>query len=146
MSPANSAYLLALSEHIGLCEHDLKTLQDILTERDLSRLEQHAAERTLQVLIESAIGLAKHWAKAELNITHSEALASFNNLADSGLIEKSDNWRRVVGLRNVLVHDYLNVDIQIVQDIIKKAYFKDILNFARQACKALEHLGSVKKS
>lgn len=142
MSPANSAYLLALSEHISLCEHDLKTLQEILAERDLSRLEQHAAERTLQVLIESAIGLAKHWARAELNITHSEALASFNNLADNGLIEKSDNWRRVVGLRNVLVHDYLNVDIQIVQDIIKSAYFKDILTFARQAIKALEQLKS----
>jgi len=137
MSSSNSAYLSALSEHINQCEYDLQTLKNMLASRSLSRLEQHAAERTLQILIESAIGLAKHWAKAELHITHSEALASFNNLADKGLIEKSDNWRRIVGLRNVLVHDYLNVDAQIVQDIIANAHFNDILSFARHAIKAL---------
>ncbi|WP_269618870.1 hypothetical protein [Zhongshania sp. BJYM1] len=60
MSASKSAYLTALSEHIDQCEYDLKSLREMLSKGKFSRLKQHTTKRTLQMLIESAIGLAKH--------------------------------------------------------------------------------------
>lgn len=133
-----TAYLLAANEHLNNCEADLRTIKSLLDTRPLGRLEQHAAERSLQLLIEAAIGLAKHWAKKEAGYSNSDAYNAFQILADKGHISSSQNWRKTIGLRNVLVHDYLNVDPQIVQDVIAKEYFNDILSFGRQAIKALE--------
>ena len=137
MTAPNSAYLLAATEHLNQCEEDLRALREILQARSLQRLEQHAAERTLQVLIEAAIGLAKHWVKKETGFSSSDAYSAFENLSNRGLIAESSGWRKTVGLRNVLVHDYLNVDAQIVRDVISHQYYEEILSFGRQAIKAL---------
>ncbi|WP_268244981.1 type VII toxin-antitoxin system HepT family RNase toxin [Oceanisphaera arctica] len=102
-----------------------------------SRFEQRAAERTLQVLIESCIGLAKHWAKKETGMASNEALTAFNRLVEKGVIDKSTPWRKVIGLRNALVHDYLEVDPVIVHDVIAPDYHQALIEFARSGIKAL---------
>ena len=138
MTLPNEAYLLAASEHLNQCEEDLQELNEILRLRPLKRLEQHAAERTLQVLIEAAIGLAKHWAKKETGFSSSDAYSAFENLFNRGLIESTESWRKTIGLRNVLVHDYLNVDANIVRDVIAQRYYDEILAFGRKAIGDLE--------
>ncbi|WP_116472395.1 type VII toxin-antitoxin system HepT family RNase toxin [Zobellella maritima] len=134
----NNAYLLALAEHISQCELDITELKQRLRQAPWSRFEQKAAERTLQVLIEACIGVAKHWVKKEVGQTSTEALNSFNRLADKGLIDPQTPWRKVIGLRNALVHDYLEVDPRIVQDVIQSNYYQQLIDFGRQAIKALQ--------
>ncbi len=133
----SSAYLLSISDHADECEQDLQELQKRLTEGHWSRFDELAAERSLQVLIEAAIGIAKHWAKETTGQTQHEALASFNCLAEQGLIGSSIPWKKMIGLRNALVHDYLVVDVEIVQSVISQEYYRQPLCFIRSAVSAL---------
>ncbi|KGE78683.1 type VII toxin-antitoxin system HepT family RNase toxin [Halomonas salina] len=131
------AYLHAQRQHLADSEQDIQALETILAERSWSRLERHAAERTLQLLIESCIGLAKQWNRRETGQTSAEALTAFQRLADAGLIEAATPWRRIIGLRNVLVHDYLEVDERIVRDVIEARHYHALLDFADTALTAL---------
>lgn len=133
-----AAYLHALRDHLHECEDDIQTLGDILATRPWTRLEQHAAERTLQILIESCIGAAKHWARRETGHVSGEAMTAFQRLTDKGLIDNQTSWRKIIGLRNVLVHDYLDVDERIVRDVIERGHYRGLLDFARKALLALD--------
>lgn len=136
-----TAYLLAVGNHLAECEADIAMLGAILADRPWSRLERHAAERTLQILIESCIGLAKHWVKRETGVPINEPTSAFELLEDYGLIDHKSAppvpWRKVIGLRNALVHDYLVVDDAIVQDVIQSKHYDALLRFGRQAITAM---------
>jgi uncharacterized protein YutE (UPF0331/DUF86 family) len=104
----------------------------------LSRLERRAAERSLQVLIEACIGMAKHWLKSEQKIQPLDAYESFNKLAELQKVSLADlkQWRKVIGMRNALVHDYLTIDTELLQTLlIEKAYYflSDFITTAKNA-------------
>ena len=64
----------------------------------------------LQVLVEACIGAAKRWVKHLGLAVPLDAYPCFEKLVEKGRTSPhaADAWRRIVGLRNVLVHDYLN--------------------------------------
>jgi uncharacterized protein YutE (UPF0331/DUF86 family) len=41
-------------------------------------------------------------------------------------------WRKVIGLRNALVHDYLNIDPEIIRSVIDQGYSDRLFAFAEQ--------------
>ncbi len=118
---------------------ELVELHSILQTRNLSNLEYRAAERSLQVSIEACIGIAKHWSKLKTNGGSVDAYQSFELLSQAGEISLDElkNWRKVIGLRNALVHDYLNIDPEIVRSIIKNAYYEQLFNFITLGLDAL---------
>lgn len=137
MTLANDAYVTAQKEHLAECEQDLDELQSILEQRPWGRLERAAAERTLQVLIESCVGIAKHWAKKITGDVSSEPRKAIEALQDRGVIDSSIPWRKVIGLRNVLVHDYLDTDVEILESLIRNEYYRPLLDFARKGLRTL---------
>lgn len=137
MNHATNAYVTAQRQHFSECEQDLETLFDILATRSWTRLERAAAERTLQVLIESCIGIAKHWAKASTGHLYPEPRKAIEALRDQGLIDATIPWNKAIGLRNVLVHDYLDVDVQVLESVIREQHYKTLLKFAEQGLEAL---------
>ena len=62
-----SNYLNAIDRHCKDCLEDLADLTGIVKQRPFTRIERRAAERSLQVLIEACIGVAKYWLKAASN-------------------------------------------------------------------------------
>lgn len=133
-------YISSVRSNVKNYQRELEELNKILHERNLSTFEYRACERSLQVSIEAAIGVAKHWSKTVTGMSSAEAYLSFELLSQNGLLtlEELGNWRKVIGLRNALVHDYLNIDPEIIRSVVLNAYFNDIFHFIEKGLKALE--------
>lgn len=70
------------------------------------------AERHLQLAIQSAIDIAMHLIAERSAATPDDYASAFSLLADAGLVDPqlAARLRLAVGLRNILVHGYLDVD------------------------------------
>lgn len=136
---ADTYYLSAIEQNTKVYHAELNQLHQILSERNLSTFEYRAAERSLQVSIEAAIGVAKHWAKSLTGSSPSDAYSAFEILSQYQhlSLEQLGNWRKVIGLRNALVHDYLNIDPGIVRSVISQGYYQQIFEFITLGIEAL---------
>lgn len=105
----------------------------ILSGAPLTNLEQSGVLHALQVLIENAIGKAKHLLKSKGVEVPVSAYDAFASLAQHGLIpaKELEQWNSAIGLRNRIVHDYMNIDIQLIYELITKDRHSDISEFLR---------------
>jgi len=126
----DNTYLFSMQEHLAELHSELKGLTEIMQQRDLSRYEYRAAERTLQILIEACIGIAKHWNYATNNTAPADAYSAFESLSQQGEQIDTLEWRKIIGMRNALVHDYLNIEPEIIRWAIKSATYNKLFKFA----------------
>lgn len=84
--------------------------------RALTPLEQGGVLHALQILIENAIGKAKQLLKASDQPVPVSGYDAFKALANRNLIAPTDlpAWNAIIGLRNRIVHDYMNIDMDQV--------------------------------
>lgn len=131
---SDNAYITSLRLSLSRYKAELAEIKSLLGERALSNLEYRAAERTLQVSIEACIGIAKHWAKALAGHSPQDAYQAFEILCQRGQqpADGLTGWRKVIGLRNALVHDYLNIDPEIIRSVIAQSYTDQLFTFAEQ--------------
>ncbi|WP_101103293.1 type VII toxin-antitoxin system HepT family RNase toxin [Macromonas bipunctata] len=109
----------------------LRSAVEILQQRALTPLEEGGVLHALQVLIENAIGKSKQWLKHCQAPVPVSAYDAFRSLALLGKIRHEDLsvWNAVVGLRNRIVHDYMNIDMQQVLGLVTSQKFEFIVNF-----------------
>lgn len=133
-------YLLEAQKHQSRYQQELNELRDDLLSDNFKSRDYRAAERLLQVFTELCIGLAKHWSKQLQGHSTSEAYQSFTLLKEHGKITREElvTWKKIIGMRNGLVHDYLNVDPLIVENIIREKHYEELHRFAEKAIKALQ--------
>jgi uncharacterized protein YutE (UPF0331/DUF86 family) len=86
-----------------------------------------SAERQLQVAIQAVIDIGNHVLSDRDLGTPKDYRDIFRILAEHKIVSKALSIRlsAMAGLRNVLVHDYLDVDLKIVYRILKK----DLVDF-----------------
>lgn len=132
-------YLSAIQAHGLECLEDLEALAVIAVQRPFTRIERRAAERALQVLIEACIGVAKYWLKAEHKHLPLEAYASFTKLAELQKISLDElkQWRKIIGMRNALVHDYLVIDSELLHRVVSDKHYVFLSDFITKATLAL---------
>ena len=87
----------------------------------LSPLEQGGMLHALQLLIENAIGKAKHILKAAGEPVPVSAYDAFTSLTRMGVIQDEAllRWNDVIGIRNRIVYDYMNIDMNIIKNLVK---------------------------
>jgi len=81
-----------------------------------------SAERFLQLAIEALIDLGNH-VIADLRLGTVDWYSDIPRLlCEAGYInpETRENWIRMIGFRNVLVHDYLEVDRKLVYEVMQE--------------------------
>ena len=132
-----NAYILAMEAHLKECRVDLDRLHDIFAKTQPSRFEMKVAERTLQVLIEACVGIAKHWVKAKRGTAPPDAYKGFEALSQEGIGVDLELWRSIIGLCNALVHDYLNVDADVIRTVIREKRYLELLEFGSRGLAAL---------
>ena len=88
--------------------------------RALTPLEQGGVLHALQILIENAIGKAKQLLKASGQPVPVSGYDAFKALGSRDLIAQADlpAWNAIIGLRNRIVHDYMNIDMDQVIALI----------------------------
>ena len=114
--------------------------------RELARPERMAEdvrearfiEHTLQLAIQAALDVASHIVSARRLGEPETNRALFDLLGREGLVASAlaDSLHAMAGFRNVLVHGYVEVDLEVVQDILDN-HLDDLLAFAEQVRNSL---------
>lgn len=132
--PATQAKLRTMRELLddldGLGEVDPDRLVD-------DRLLRHAVERILIALIDLAVAINSHLVAVALGQGPADYRQSFRLAAEIGVLppELADALAPSVGLRDIRVHDYLEVDLEIVArsvDGARRSYGDYVTTAARQ--------------
>lgn len=134
-------YLTEAKKHKSRYQQELDELREDHINAGLKSRDYRAAERLLQVYTELCIGLAKHWLKQVQGQSSGEAYQTFQRLTEHGKLsgKELNKWRKIIGMRNGLVHDYLNVDPLIVIGIIEDKHYQDLSDFVDKAITELQN-------
>ena len=102
---------------------------------DLTR--QDSIVLNLQRACEAAIDLAMHLIRKHRLGVPQDTREAFDMLASSGHLELklADSLKKMVGFRNVAVHDYTRLSLDIVRSIVE-LHLDELLRFASVAIRA----------
>ncbi len=102
---------------------------DIPFEQDL--IKQDAIAVNMLRACEQCIDLANHSIKKRKLGLPKESRESFRLLASSGIIPRdlAANLENMVGFRNTLVHQYQDLDIQLMVDVIEN-HLDDLIDYS----------------
>lgn len=89
----------------------------------VDRFLRHVVERVLTQLVETAVAVNGHVGAAILDVAVTDYRSSFDTAARAGAItsDLAVRLKASVGLRNVVVHAYLDVDLEVVAEAIPLA-------------------------
>lgn len=110
-----------LHGHVGCTPQELRTNID----------RRWAIEHGLQLSAQAALDVATHLASA-LGFDPMTYASAIDCLVEAKVLPASfgDRFRRIAGFRNVLVHGYLDVDLELVTQILS-VQLDDFEEFAR---------------
>ncbi len=103
----------------------------LLAERTLTRLEQNGVLHALQILIENSIGRVKQILKARGEVV---PVSAYDAFAAWARVERTDSsvlslWNGFIGLRNRIVHDYMNLDMNRILELVRSRDYQTIVDF-----------------
>jgi uncharacterized protein YutE (UPF0331/DUF86 family) len=93
-------------------------------------LKQDAIAVNLQRAVEQAIDLANHVIRKKKLGLPKESRESFQILGEAGVIPHglADKLKGMVGFRNILVHQYEDLDVKIMVDVIEH-HLEELVDF-----------------
>ncbi len=135
----SQAYITSIHQHVQEQLDTLGELADNAKQRPLRKIERLAAERSLQILVEAAIGVAKHCCKKAGKASSGDAyrnLLTTHDLLSSNIPHAT--LKGAVGMRNAIVHDYLNLDWTRIETVIVNKHYEAMGEFVEQGLSYLK--------
>ena len=113
---------------VNLRRHAGRSAQELHANADL----RWAVERGLQLCIQNALDIATHLA-AGSGLDAPDYATAIDRLAELSVLspEFASRLRPIAGFRNVLVHGYLLVDLNVVEEVLKTK-LDELEEFARK--------------
>ena len=104
------AYSTALIEQVDLHTGQLDQLSERLSV--LNQIEKTAIERSLQIIVEAAIGCSKQFGRKYNLVDRADAFQNIEQAASGCGVDQDwySQLKGAVGMRNAIVHDYLNLN------------------------------------
>ncbi len=133
------AYVYAINEQIAQHFNALDELSGLARQRPLTFNERSACERSLQVVVEAAIGCSKHYLKSTNKPVPAEARAAIERVYERLAITEPDIsiMRGAIGMRNAIIHDYLNLDWQIIDPVLKEGKYQQVQGYIQKVTEQL---------
>jgi len=103
---------------------DLESVGSVTaTDLHRDRILRHAVERILGQLVDLAAAINSHIAATTLDKAPADYRSSFDAAESAGIVpaDLCQRLRRSVGLRNVLAHEYVRIDLGLVADAVPAA-------------------------
>lgn len=128
------ARIEALKEYIGILEQ----LQNItLSELEKDPIKKGAIERYLQLAIEACVDIAEMIISDQRLRTPQTASEAIVVLGERGILNNNfaEQFTKAVGFRNILIHDYVKIDYELVLKNLKSnlsdfhRFIKAVLEF-----------------
>jgi len=137
------AYVYAIREQLEYHQQIVEQLHQQQQNNPLTAIERSATERSLQVLVEMAIGCSKHYLKNIKSALPSEASAVIQSVYGTGiaLSTKESDMIGAVGMRNAIIHDYLNLDWNKVALVVQDKKYHSVIRYCEQLLKQLMEQG-----
>ena len=97
-----------------------------------------SVERGLQLCAQNSLDIATHLAST-LGLDTSDYASAIDRLVEAEVLpaEFGARFRAVAGFRNILVHGYLDVDLEIIADAVNR-HLEDFEEFARHVERWIE--------
>jgi uncharacterized protein YutE (UPF0331/DUF86 family) len=133
------AYVYALREQVAQHQAGLDELSGALAVRPLTFNERNAAERGLQVMVEMAVGCSKHLLKARQLPVPAEARAALERVYERLALNEPPLaiMRGAIGMRNAIIHDYLNLDWQRLEAVLADRKYHEVARYIEVLCAEL---------
>ncbi len=98
---------------------------------NLTPLEESGVLHALQILIENAIGKTKQTLKFANEPVPTSAYDAIEALTRIGQLpsDQLPQWMAIIGLRNRIIHEYMNVDIGRVLQLIEQKNYEIVTDF-----------------
>jgi uncharacterized protein YutE (UPF0331/DUF86 family) len=130
--------VLNKKESIERCIRQIRNYYQLPSEFDFveDHFKQDAIAINMQRACEQAIDLANHLVKTRKLGIPKDSRDSFHLLIADQVIPESlgDNMIRMIGFRNVLVHQYQHIDLRLMMDVIEN-HLDDLLLFTEHVLK-----------
>ena len=128
-----TGYVYAVREQTEQHFSALEEMRGVLNERQLTFIERTACERCIQVIVEAAIGASRHFLKSRSKPIPSEGRAVIERVYEitGGVQPDVKDLRGAVGMRNAIIHDYLNLDWARVERVIKDQKFIAVRDYVK---------------
>lgn len=134
---------------LGMVRRQKAALHDALARLEangeLSPLEWNGLEHTLQLLVENAIGKAKHLLRLSgSSVPPVSAYDTFDALYDAGICSEAeiDIWGKAIGMRNAIVHEYLKIDRALIRAVLESGAYRHVTDFLERPFEELLKAGN----
>lgn len=126
MTPArlDPEVVMVRLERIAALLSDLEAVGEPTADRfEREPIPRFAAERILIALVDLAVAANSHLLTAVADAPPTDYRSSFTDLADHGILDRdlAERLAACAGLRNVLVHLYLDIDVTTVAHATQQA-------------------------